>query len=393
MDNNLLASIKAVLEYRREHNSEGEKQFVTDYIMPHDPTLLMTGDENSEVAGYMLTVPNKDPNKKSKLLWSSHVDTMHRGKPDVLKQEIIVSDTGFASVTKDQDCLGADDGAGVWLMLEMYKAGVEGTYIFHRGEEKGCLGSKAIRKGHAEMLGTHTHAIAFDRKALTSVITFQRSVRCCSDEFGKQFAGFLGMGYALDDTGVYTDTAEYMTIIPECTNISTGYYSEHGPNETLDLQHLLKLREALTNAQAINAVDFVVARDPSKEERKVWTPSPSSYGAWGKTPTGSGLWADDYTPQFNKPKPKAKGKGKSKYVSRHAMNRGKTLAQRRNSAYLDYSEIPEIEDLNECTDIDIAEWIDLAGPESAATMMIILLDEIRELENQILFDSPKSRGY
>ena len=64
MDNNLLASIKAVLEYRREHNSDGEKQFVLDYIMPHEPTLLMTGDENSEVAGYMLTVPNKDPNKK-----------------------------------------------------------------------------------------------------------------------------------------------------------------------------------------------------------------------------------------------------------------------------------------------------------------------------------------
>jgi hypothetical protein len=38
--------------------------------------------------------------------------------------------------------------------------------------------------------------------------------------------------------GIFTDTAIYAPIVPECINISCGYYNEHTYQETLDLVHL-----------------------------------------------------------------------------------------------------------------------------------------------------------
>jgi hypothetical protein len=50
-----------------------------------------------------------------------------------------------------------------------------------------------------------------------------------------------GMSYIKDDGGVYTDSAEFVDYIPECTNISVGYYSEHTVNEKQDINHLIDL--------------------------------------------------------------------------------------------------------------------------------------------------------
>jgi hypothetical protein len=50
-----------------------------------------------------------------------------------------------------------------------------------------------------------------------------------------------GMLFMPDDTGVYTDTAEFIDFIPECTNISVGYDMEHSERETLDMDHFLQL--------------------------------------------------------------------------------------------------------------------------------------------------------
>jgi hypothetical protein len=66
-----------------------------------------------------------------------------------------------------------------------------------------------------------------------------------------------------DDTGVYTDTAEFTDIIPECTNISVGYAREHTQEESLDLVYYQNL------AVSILSVDWdalPVERDPSVVE-------------------------------------------------------------------------------------------------------------------------------
>jgi hypothetical protein len=57
------------------------------------------------------------------------------------------------------------------------------------------------------------------------------------------------MMYLPDDSGVYTDTAEFVDIIPECTNISVGYAREHSEHESLDIQHFIALSEAVLNVR------------------------------------------------------------------------------------------------------------------------------------------------
>jgi hypothetical protein len=52
---------------------------------------------------------------------------------------------------------------------------------------------------------------------------------------------FTNLYYKPDNTGVYTDSAEFVDLISECTNISVGYYNEHTETEKQDIEHLKKL--------------------------------------------------------------------------------------------------------------------------------------------------------
>ena len=50
---------------------------------------------------------------------------MHNSTPELITQEVFLDTFGTAFVDQASDCLGADDGAGVFLMLEMIDANVE----------------------------------------------------------------------------------------------------------------------------------------------------------------------------------------------------------------------------------------------------------------------------
>ena len=122
--------------------------------------------------------------------------------------------------------------------------------------------------------GGYDRMISFDRRGTNSVITHQRSYRCCSDEFADELANQLNKTnnffYKKDDTGVYTDSAEFVNQIPECTNISVGYMKEHTFMESQDLFHLGKL--------AISVLDVDWENLPSKRKAEdkeyLWTEYP-----------------------------------------------------------------------------------------------------------------------
>lgn len=256
-----------ILTYRRQHNSEGEDAFIEKYIMPLRPVMLRSAQ--GDIMAFVLENPGR-----STLMWSCHVDTVHWDKPEVIKQEVYVDHEGTAFVDSTANCLGADDGAGVWLMLEMYRAGVKGVYVFHRGEERGCIGSGWIAQHMPDWLATFTHAIAFDRRGTTSIITHQRSGRACSDALGNKLIELFDMNHELDPTGIYTDTAEYMEIIPECVNVSIGYQSEHSHNETCDLVYVQELLEKIC------AVDWAAEHLPV--DRDPYKPEPVVFDGWGE---------------------------------------------------------------------------------------------------------------
>lgn len=220
-------------------------------------------------------------------LFVAHVDTVHRKEGP---NAIIKTPTLWSAGTKGQ-CLGADDGAGIALLMLLIDANVPGYYIFTQGEECGGIGAKHLAAEHIDLLSQFDRAIAFDRRGTDNVITHQGWSRCASDEFGQALADALnatdadgGLFFSPDDTGVYTDTAEFIAIIPECTNLSVGYNSNHGDKETLDMVFFEQL------ARAVLIVDWdalPTKRDPSAvdEEEAQWTLTDRYASVWDKWST------------------------------------------------------------------------------------------------------------
>jgi hypothetical protein len=236
----------------------------------------------------------------SKTLFIAHVDTVHR---EVGANKIRKTATHWYA---DGAPLGADDGAGCAMLIHLIHADVKGYYIFSQGEECGGIGAKHIATHHTDLLAQFDRAIAFDRRGIDSVISHQGMGRCASDVFCEALANDLNafddtLMYSPDDTGVYTDTAEFTDIIPECTNISVGYYNEHGDQENLDIVHF----EALSKAVLKVMWDSLPTdRDPTVPEYKEYKYNTgwwSNYGVYGDATTHNkqvdskyfGTWQDD----------------------------------------------------------------------------------------------------
>jgi len=217
-------------------------------------------------------------------LFIAHVDTVHRevGANKIRKTK--------AMWYADGAPLGADDGAGVAMLMHMIHSGINGYYIFSQGEECGGIGAKFVSKD-VNLLSQFDRAIAFDRRGIDSVISHQGWGRCASDTFCQALADELNMTdanlmYMPDDTGVYTDTAEFVDTIPECTNISVGYNSEHSQQESLNIHHFELLSQAVLQ---VNWDKLPTDRDPSEPEYK-------SY----KYDTGGTAWWAQYDTKANR---------------------------------------------------------------------------------------------
>lgn len=246
-------AITEMLTYCRPAGSASEWAFIERFIAP------IPGAYEDAYGNWIVQTSDT-----ARILFSCHTDTVHHRDG---RQTIHVTADNIAHLSKrskqTSSCLGADDTAGCWLMLHMIAANVPGTYVFHYGEERGCLGSRALARECYDWLATFDVAIAFDRRGTTDIITHQNGSRCCSQIFAYSLAAALDTaglpGYA-PEHGIYTDTAEYVDAIAECTNLSVGYASEHRSTETLDLTHLARLRDALVH---LDWASLIVDRDPT----------------------------------------------------------------------------------------------------------------------------------
>lgn len=246
-------NIMELFSYCRPMGSRTEEKFVEKFLLP-------LGFVRDAFDNLILRI-----GEAPRILFSSHMDTVHKkeGRQDLKLEK------GILRQTSGRDCLGADDTAGIWLMMEMIKADIPGLYIIHYGEERGCVGSQAIANHAPETLDGIDIAIAFDRAYYTDVITHQMGCRTASDTFAHSLAKELGSGYTPSDDGAYTDTNEYAHIVSECTNISVGYWGQHTKDEKQDVDFLIALRTALLQ---VNWDNLVACRDPSvHEELDKWS--------------------------------------------------------------------------------------------------------------------------
>lgn len=257
-----------MLETCRPHGSLTEHRFIEQF-------LLRYGVEADGFGNLWLQIGT------APILWSSHVDTCHRRDGS---QEFDIDTDGIVRLVagSPSNCLGADCTAGVWLMTEMIEAGIAGRYVFHRGEERGGLGSRYVAGHEAGRLDGICAAIAFDRRGTHSIITYQRGERCCSEAFAASLSQSLGLDHHSDPTGTFTDTANYTDLVGECTNLSVGYDHEHAPSETLDLEYLLRLRQAMV---AIDTNALVISRKPGEVELEPEYLYDYREGAWASRST------------------------------------------------------------------------------------------------------------
>ena len=198
----------------------------------------------------------------STTMFTCHLDTADRSQSQV--RHII---NGNIIKTDGTSILGADDKAGMTVMLYMIENKVPGLYYFFIGEERGCVGSSRLSRTwlESDFSKIIKKCVSFDRRDVDSVITEQFSGVCCSLGFAKELSNRLNrvestFKYSPDPTGIYTDSAQFTDLIPECTNISVGYYNEHTTHEQQDILHLEKLCEAVCK---IDWETLPIIREPS----------------------------------------------------------------------------------------------------------------------------------
>jgi len=240
--------------YARPHGSPADLEFRRRYL---GPLPGVTEDRHKNVI-----VRQGQGDDANRVLWSCHTDTVHHhaGRQTIIR----TGDTYRLANGSKSSCLGADDTVGVWLLVQLIRRGVPGTYVFHYGEESGGIGSSALAKSDPVWLERFPIAIALDRAGQHDIITHQSCFRTASDAFADSLAVALGQANPVlrysPSPGVYTDTAEYADIIPECTNLSVGYLGQHSKDETADYAFACQLLEALT---VLDVRALKVERDPT----------------------------------------------------------------------------------------------------------------------------------
>lgn len=268
----LMRVLYNALTVKRPHGGIDEARFVTWMSKRYAATLI---DGAGNLHFDMRTGP------QHRTLFTSHTDTVHH-KGGVNNVRV---DGKFWRA--DGDVLGADDGAGVALIAHLMFNMVPGYYILFRGEECGGVGSSWLADNMPSLLMEFDRAVAFDRAGYYDVITHQGGKRCCSATFAGALSEALSstdLMFMPCDGGVYTDTAEFVDLIPECTNVSVGYKSQHSSREEQDVAFLKDLADVLVS---IPWDSLPTERDPRVKE--------SLYGkssGLSATPTWLKDWED-----------------------------------------------------------------------------------------------------
>lgn len=227
--------LREMLTYQRPARSPSERAFIRRFL---DEVPGMVRDDFGNRWQRIGTRPTT--------LFCAHTDSVHATSG----RQRLREDRRTRRFYKDDGRpLGADDATGCWLLLQLIAHGVPGLYVFHREEETGGDGSDWIARETPGVLAGIERAIAFDRRGTGDVITHQCRVRTCSTDFAQALAVQLGLGFAPCAEGVFTDTAHYAGLIPECTNLSIGYEHAHTGAEYQDYGFLEELVPALLRVE------------------------------------------------------------------------------------------------------------------------------------------------
>lgn len=230
--------------------------------------LLPEFDFKKDSFGNYFILITKPDGVLSTNMFTCHLDTVsnqYGQSYDVVKHKF---EDDFIKTDTNTN-LGADDKAGMCIMINMISENIPGLYYFFIGEEVGGIGASALAESYNERVNYGltpkiNRCISFDRGKYESVTTHQSRTRCCSDEFAHKLAKELNLYnlvlsgvtvledykwykefYKPNDEGGRTDSHKFIDLIPECTNLSVGYFCEHTVYEKQDLKFLELLSQTV----------------------------------------------------------------------------------------------------------------------------------------------------
>ena len=140
-------------------------------------------------------------------------------------EDIII---GFSPKHREQQGLGADDRAGIWIGLMCLQKFDVIKLAFFVGEEIGCKGSGEAKM---EFFDDCRFVIEPDRRGANDLITQIGWTPLCSEEFLKDI-GYKKFGFK-ETEGMMTDIEALKDngLMLSCINVSCGYYKPHTDQE------------------------------------------------------------------------------------------------------------------------------------------------------------------
>lgn len=222
---------------------------LTEYTIPFGEEArlekyLPAGYKTDSTGNYYYEIGN------SETLFTTHLDTYSAEYKKV--NHVFDQNDSFKIKTDGTTILGGDNKLGCSILIGMIKNNIPGTYYFFLGEEPilsgGLYGSSNALKENPEFFTKFKRCIAFDRREYGSIVIRQMGRMCCSMDFAKKVAEEFDIrGIKWDQEGgygYYTDTAVFMDVIEECTNISAGGFKEHYNTEWVDLNYTYQVYQA-----------------------------------------------------------------------------------------------------------------------------------------------------
>ncbi|TCS84491.1 M20/M25/M40 family metallo-hydrolase [Tepidibacillus fermentans] len=224
-------TLEKLLSINGRSGEEEVRQYVKEQLM--EKVDHLTVDHSGNILAQKTYRSGKGPT----ILLSAHLDLVEELEKD---REIIKDGTIWSS---NKGILGADDRAGVAVLLEMAKrletSNFNGKvkYIFTVEEEMGLLGAKSVNE---YFLWDVDVAIVIDRRGTGDIVVSAGSYfSFCHKNYGEFFekvAKDKGLNGWKTTPGGSSDTKVWAENGIQSVNLSAGYMNEHTEDETLDVE-------------------------------------------------------------------------------------------------------------------------------------------------------------
>lgn len=127
-------------------------------------------------------------------------------------------------------CLGGDDRAGIYIMLNLIKSGIDCHFGAFDLEETGAVGSRSFASSFpSELVDNVSAFIGLDRKGNNEFVTYNENV-----ELNKLVISVSGFGLRF---GSFSDVSVLSSISNVANvNMCVGYHNAHSRQEYIDVR-------------------------------------------------------------------------------------------------------------------------------------------------------------